>query len=431
MLTLGFIAQDTSSPQRKFYAAFATPDGGVTIFGDTNWATPMQWGLSKGTRRPTTGTVEERANKVRDLYREKVESGSYTVTVPLTVMELPDTPVGDLIAPFVEAHQSGQASLAAGNFPESIVATFVMHAQGAQGTSTPVTSPTPARVSERDARLVLPDGEVVKRPNGETYLPRSLGAHADVAVLRAAREHHIYALLSGPAGSGKTSLADATFNDLIVVQCHGDMNVSHLVGANMPTADGGWRWEDGPLTVAMKEGRALLLDEINKLPSEVSAVLHSAIDGRRVIRLDDRPDEPMVHAEREFYVIGTYNPDDYGSSGLSEAIVSRFPLPIEITTDYDAARTLGVPTRFVTIAENLNTKAVEARATGGLSAWVPQMRELLAAKRMVDAGLGEDFAVSAMVSQCPRPEDLGVVLDVARQVMGNGRIGTLTLGGQL
>ena len=275
---------------------------------------------------------------------------------------------------------------------------------------------------------ISPDESLV-RPNGERYLPREVGGHHDVAALRAFAQTGLFVLLAGEPGAGKTALAEAAFPNLISVQCHGDMTVAHLVGTHLPTESGGWRWSDGPLTQAARQGVPLYLDEVNLMPMDVSGVLHSAMDGRGVVRIDDRPDTPIVRAVPGFYVIGAYNPGSLGGRRLSEALLSRFSVQIEVTTDYDAARVLGVPEELVTIAENLFVKSETNRREGGRGVWCPQMRELLAARDLVTAGLGLRFAASSMVSQCPWPEDIEIVLGVTEHVLGVP-VATLHLGPQ-
>ena len=41
---------------------------------------------------------------------------------------------------------------------------------------------------------------------------------------------------------------------------------------------------------------------------------------------------------------------------LSEALLSWFTIHVEMTTDWDLARTLGVPPKIVTVAQNLSKK---------------------------------------------------------------------------
>lgn len=290
--------------------------------------------------------------------------------------------------------------------------------------------PRPPAWEPDGPRLVVDAPDSLVRPNGDRYLARELVGHHDVAAVRALADAGLFVLLAGEPGAGKTALAEAAFPDLVAVQCHGDMTVAHLLGTHLPTAQGGWRWADGPLVTAMRAGRTLYLDEVNALPADVSTILHSAMDGRGVVRIDDRPDSPDVSAAPGFYVIGSYNPGSLGGRPLPEALTSRFAVQVTVATDYDAARSLGVPDELVTVAENLAVKADSERARGGRGVWVPQMRELLVGRRLVEAGFGLGFAAAAVVAQCPWPEDTDLVREVAEHVLGV-RLPGLRLGPQV
>ena len=115
---------------------------------------------------------------------------------------------------------------------------------------------------------------------------------------------------------------------------------------------------------------------------------------------------------------------------LDEALTSRFSVSIDVSTDYDAARAIGVPGPFVTIAENLTLKDTDDRAVGGEGVWAPQMRELLAVRAPIDAGLGEQFAAASMIGKCDRPENDAVVADVTKRTLGY-TVTPLALGGQI
>lgn len=288
----------------------------------------------------------------------------------------------------------------------------------------------PARPALPEARLVDDGRRRFTRPNGETYLSRSLGSLPDVQVLRALRGAGLFVLLSGEPGVGKTALLEAAFPDLLTVQCSGDMTVPHLVGTHLPTPEGGWRWHDGPLVEAMNTGGVLYLDEINMMPPEVSSILHSAMDGRGRLRIDDLPSSPEVDAVEGFFVVGAYNPGRIRASHPPAALVSRFAVRVETHSDYDAARSLGVLEEFVTIAENLSVRNAKDRSGGGVGVWAPQLRELLIAQRLIDAGLGAEVAAGALVGQCAVPEDLPEVCEVANNVLGI-RVDPLELGRQI
>lgn len=421
MHILGYVIQNASSPKRKVHSRIASTDC-ITI---AHYGPESTEGTVGNPKRHSD--LHAAASAVIETMSDKERGGYDSEVVPLCMVEVADDlPPAQWREELTGGYYAKRATTFA--FPSAAADSFAR--LGASGAQRDRRRARRTRADERAAALRLPDDETVTRPNGETYLPRNLGGHTDIAALRRFREAQMFALLAGPPGSGKTALADAAFPDLISVACHGDMTVAHLVGAHLPTADGGWRWEDGPLTRAMKEGLPLYLDEIDKLPAEVGSVLHSGMDGRGTLRIDDRPDSPMVTATEGFYVIAAFNPDTLGGRPLPEAMLSRFTVQIDVTTDFAAARALGVPTELVTVAENLRSRSQAAVAQGGRGVWVPQMRELLAGKRLADAGLGLTFAASAMVAQCPFPEELAEVCDAASDVVG-GTVAPLTLGAQV
>jgi hypothetical protein len=111
----------------------------------------------------------------------------------------------------------------------------------------------------------------------------------------------------------------------------------------------------------------------------------------------------------DFYVVAATNPNAPGVR-LSEALLSRFTLQVEMTTDWTLAKKLGVPAYLISVATNLSKK-VES----GEMIWSPQMRELLAF-RDIEATFGQQFAIQNLIASAPEMERVKVADVVSRAV---------------
>ncbi|GHJ17760.1 AAA family ATPase [Micromonospora sp. AKA38] len=168
---------------------------------------------------------------------------------------------------------------------------------------------------------------------------------------------------------------EAAFPDLPTVAGTGDTVVEDFLGNFIPLPDGGFEFSYGPLVAAMREGRALLVDDATSSRRRSLAVLYPAMGGRRVITIPGYRNE-RVEAADGFYVIAGHNPGVHGAV-LTEALASRFDVHIEVATDWDLARHLGVPAPAVRAAVALNADLAADRVT-----WAPQLRELLGFARV-------------------------------------------------
>lgn len=260
---------------------------------------------------------------------------------------------------------------------------------GPAGSTTPPSGPPP-----------VPDA--VLRPGGAWYVPRPLLASTDVEVLRRLRTEGIPVLLTGPPGTGKTALVEAAFPDVLTVCGHGDAVADDLFGTWMPNPDGTYTFTHGPLPQAMREGRPLFIDDATLIPPATLAVLYPAMDGRATITIPTHHNETITAAPG-FWTIAGHNPGVHGAV-LTEALASRFTMQIQVTTDLNLARSLGVPEIAVTIA-----KALYKKVSNGEINWAPQLRELLAC-HTIHKVLGLDAAI-ANLAACAPDDDRPAVLE--------------------
>jgi MoxR-like ATPase len=240
--------------------------------------------------------------------------------------------------------------------------------------------------------------EPITRPNGASYRPRVLGSLTDVETLRICRDHDLPVLLGGYPGCGKTALVEAAFGaEVITVNGHGDLEVSDLIGGYTQRPDGNYEWVDGPLTIAMREGKVLFVDDCTLIGATVLARLYPAMDDRKRIKLTEHTGEE-INAAEGFFVVGAHNPGAPGAV-LAEPLASRFTVHIEVESDLRMALKMGVDSRIVHATASLQ----DDRATGQV-AWAPEMRELLDFKR-VESALGAAAAAANLIAAAP--DDLG------------------------
>lgn len=260
------------------------------------------------------------------------------------------------------------------------------------------------------------------RPNGVLYHARKWGEHADVSALRKAREvtskafaggagSPMFPMLYGAPGCGKTALVEAAFGeDTITLMGTGDIEVADLLGGYVQTPAGGFEWVDGGLVKAAEEGLVYFIDEIGLIDPKVLSLVYGLMDGRRELTITANPERGTIKAHPDFFVVAATNPNAPGVR-LSEALLSRFTLQVEMTTDWNLARKLGVSATMVTAAQNLAKKQLSHECS-----WAPQMRELLAF-RDISTEFGTEFAIANMLAAAPEM-DRPIVADVLTRAFG-------------
>ncbi len=160
------------------------------------------------------------------------------------------------------------------------------------------------------------------------YLP----IQDEVELFRIAYENKLPLMLKGPTGCGKTRflsfMAYKLNLPLITIACHEDLTASDLVGRYL--LDGSiTRWQDGPLTLAVRHGGICYLDEVVEARKDTTVVIHPLTDDRRVLPIEKRGQ--ILEATDTFMLAISYNPG-YQTvlKDLKQSTKQRF-----ITLDFD------------------------------------------------------------------------------------------------
>lgn len=131
----------------------------------------------------------------------------------------------------------------------------------------------------------------------------------EISLFEHAWRNRLPVLIKGPTGVGKTRfvahMAARLGLPLHSVACHDDLTAADLVGRHL-IQGGETRWQDGPLTRAVREGGICYLDEVVEARKDTTVVIHPLADHRRALPID-RTGE-VLQAPDSFMLVVSYNP---------------------------------------------------------------------------------------------------------------------------
>ena len=227
-------------------------------------------------------------------------------------------------------------------------------------------------------------------------------------------------LLCGGKATGKNILADNLAwlfgRPVYNVSFHVNTDSSTLIGTDT-FVGGEVRLRRGPVAQTALYGGFCILDEINMAKNDAVAVMHSALDYRRLIDVPGYECIPLHPAAR---FIATMNYGYAGTRELNEALASRFSVIRMPTLRPEQLRRLlkmDVPQaaeehieRCVGLFLDLNEKAVN----GEVSTRSVDLRGMISALRLMTDGMEPRDAVAISVTnKCFDEYEYQLVQDVA------------------
>lgn len=189
-------------------------------------------------------------------------------------------------------------------------------------------------------------------------------------------------LLNGPTGCGKTRLVEHMAfklnRPLVTIACHEDLSAGDLAGRWLLDAQG-TRWQDGPLTLAVRHGGICYLDELVEARSDALVLLHPLADTRRILPLERHGE--MIKAHPDFLLVVSYNPSyQFAHKGLKPSMRQRF-----------TALAMSYPERAIEVKILQQEAGISAELAQQLVAFAHRTR------RLQDQGLDEGASTRLLV----------------------------------
>jgi nitric oxide reductase NorQ protein len=235
----------------------------------------------------------------------------------------------------------------------------------------------------------------------------------EIDVFNHAYKNKLPLLIKGPTGTGKSRFVEfmaAQLNQkIITISCHEETSSTDLIGRYI-IKGAETLWVDGPLTIAVKEGAIIYLDEIAEARPDVIVAIHSLTDHRREIYIDKLGVTHKAHTD--FMLVASFNPGyQRGFKELKPSTRQRF---IALSFQYPET---AIETEIVINESNVNADdAKKLVAIGnkirnltelGLTETV-STRLLVDAGKLIHSGLPKRLAVKVAIVE-PLTDELQII----------------------
>ena len=245
----------------------------------------------------------------------------------------------------------------------------------------------------------------------------------EIGLFSIAAQSRMPVMLKGPTGCGKTRfvqhMAHRLGRPLITVACHEDLTASDLVGRYLLKGQE-TVWIDGPLTIGVKHGGIVYLDEIVEARKDTTVIIHPLTDDRRILPLEKKGQ--IVEAVDEFMLVISYNPGyqsvlkDLKQSTKQRFIAIEFDYPTPEVESRVVAHEAGVSAETAERLVKVGQKVRNLKSHGleeGVST-----RLLIYAGTLISRGVAPDRACDVAVARpiTDDPDMQRSIMDVVKAI---------------
>lgn len=278
-------------------------------------------------------------------------------------------------------------------------------------------------------------GEVPEEHVGEVPVvdPGFVLDPSQARVTAYAVRHGRNVFVSGPTGCGKTEgilqVLAHLGRPVLRANMNGDITYRNFVGEPM-VGDGRKWFQHGMLPTAMKNGWALIVDEIDYMPAHIGAVLNPVLERGRTLYIPETGER--IKAAPGFAVFATANTGGrgdatgayVGTEPMNVALLDRFPLKLRadyLPPDREEALLLerfpGVPRDEASRMVRMAGVFRRAFATGGVGFPI-STRKLLDYCEHRSVGFSAEEALDLVLLNWTDADDAALVQELVQRVNG-------------
>lgn len=273
--------------------------------------------------------------------------------------------------------------------------TEATHIHTPQESESPMTTAfqTVIHNSNADAVLVVPD---VK-----PYFTRTVDGVSEIDVYNYARRVQKNVLLTGHAGTGKTSSARnyAAINKLpfVTIECTMQIDQSITQGRFVPTGVGNSvEWKYSQLATAVQQPSVVLINELTRMTPKSASLFLRLLEERELV-IEPLNEVIKVHPECLFVADQNTGMGYTGTSSQDNALLDRFDPKMEFQYDTEIERNFIKSQALLDFAQAIR---IASETNDEFS--IPMSTRVLINFQANAQNLGFNFAVNALLNNFPK-----------------------------